>query len=103
MEFHKKPIAAAVSLALLGLTAPTLALAQAAPATPPAAETKKAGPKKPEAEVIVVTGIRASLERSIQTKIDADTNVEVVSAEDVGKMPDKNIADALSRLTGVNV
>ena len=52
---------------------------------------------------IVVTGIRASLQRSITAKQNAATNVEVVSAEDVGKMPDKNIADALSRLAGVNV
>ena len=54
-------------------------------------------------ETIEVTGIRASLEKSIAVKKDAATNVEVVTAEDVGKMPDKNIADALSRLTGVNV
>jgi iron complex outermembrane recepter protein len=116
MEFNKKPIVAAVSLALLGLTASVTVIAQtapAAPATQSAADAKKAedakkaaaaaAPKKAEPETIVVTGIRASLERSIQTKQDADTNVEVVSAEDVGKMPDKNIADALSRLTGVNV
>ena len=52
---------------------------------------------------VVVTGIRASIEKSIDTKRNADTNIDVVSAEDVGKMPDKNIADALSRLPGVNV
>lgn len=99
----KKPLTAAVSLALLGLTASSLALAQASAPAPKPAETKK-DEKKPETvEAVVVTGIRASLERSIQTKQEADTNVEVVSAEDVGKLPDKNIADALSRLTGVNV
>jgi iron complex outermembrane receptor protein len=37
------------------------------------------------------------------TKRAADTNVDVITAEDIGKMPDKNIADALSRLPGVNV
>ena len=110
MNFHPKPIVTAVSLALLSLTAPTIIFAQTPPATQSAADAKKvddakkaAAAKKTEAETIVVTGIRASLERSIQTKQDADTNVEVVSAEDVGKLPDKNIADALSRLTGVNV
>ena len=111
MTFHKKPLAAAISLALLSLS-PALIYAQAAPAGQTAAEAKKAedarkaaaaAAKKAEPDTIVVTGIRASLERSIQAKQDADTNVEVVSAEDVGKMPDKNIADALSRLTGVNV
>ncbi len=54
-------------------------------------------------QTIEVTGIRASIERSLNTKRAADTNIEAVSAEDVGKMPDKNIADALSRLPGVNV
>ena len=55
------------------------------------------------AEKIEVLGIRGSIERSIEVKKEAATNIEVVTAEDVGKMPDKNIADALSRLTGVNV
>ena len=54
-------------------------------------------------DTVVVTGIRASLAKSIETKKNADANVEVVTAEDIGKMPDKNIADALSRLTGVSV
>ncbi|MFT7722122.1 MAG: TonB-dependent receptor [Roseateles sp.] len=54
-------------------------------------------------DAVVVTGIRASIAKSIATKRNASTNVEVVSAEDVGKMPDKNVADALSRLPGVNV
>lgn len=108
MKFHQTPIAAAVTLALLGFSASVTVSAQTTPAAQ--AEAKKAedakkaaDAKKAEPETIVVTGIRASLERSIETKKDADTNVEVVSAEDVGKMPDKNIADALSRLTGVNV
>ena len=54
-------------------------------------------------ETVTVTGIRASIEKSMTTKRNADTNIEAVTAEDVGKMPDKNIADALSRLPGVNV
>ena len=54
-------------------------------------------------DTVVVTGIRASLAKSIEAKKNADANVEVVTAEDIGKMPDKNIADALSRLTGVSV
>ncbi|HEX2011265.1 MAG TPA: TonB-dependent receptor [Roseateles sp.] len=72
-----------------------------------AAQTADAAAKKADQgnklEQVVVTGIRASIEKSIDTKRNADTNIEVVSAEDVGKMPDKNIADALSRLPGVNV
>jgi len=54
-------------------------------------------------EEVVVTGIRFSLEQSLNAKRDADSVVEVVSAEDIGKLPDKNIADAVQRLPGVNI
>ncbi len=55
-----------------------------------------------EAEQIVVTGIRASLQKSMEVKRNADGVVEAVSAEDIGRLPDKNIGDAVSRLPGVN-
>jgi hypothetical protein len=48
-------------------------------------------------------GIRASLQKSLQIKKSADALVEAVSAEDVGKMPDKNLADSLQRLSTVAV
>jgi iron complex outermembrane recepter protein len=100
MKFAQKPITQALSL--IFLTAAIPALAQTKPATD--AEKKKDEKAKVERiEAVEVTGIRASLQKSIDAKRDAETNVEVVSAEDVGKMPDKNIADALSRLSGVNV
>jgi iron complex outermembrane recepter protein len=50
---------------------------------------------------IVVTGIRKSEEESIQAKRRSTEIVEVVTAEDIGKMPDKNVADSLSRLPGI--
>src|SRR5438874_10237602 len=52
---------------------------------------------------VVVTGIRFSLQESLQAKRSADSVVEVVSAEDIGKLPDKNVADALQRVAGVNI
>ena len=52
---------------------------------------------------VVVTGIRASLEQSIELKRSADSVVDVVTAEDIGKMPDKNIADSLQRVPGVTI
>ncbi len=52
-------------------------------------------------DTVTVTGIRASVQRTIDTKRDATMNIDAVSAEDVGKMPDKNLADSLQRLTGV--
>ncbi len=53
-------------------------------------------------ETVVVTGIRASMERSIDIKRDEVSIVDAVSAEDIGKFPDKNIADALQRIPGVD-
>ncbi|HEV6966659.1 TonB-dependent receptor [Roseateles sp.] len=67
------------------------------------AQQAAASDDKQQLEAVVVTGIRASLEKSMTAKRNANTNVEVISAEDVGKMPDKNIADAISRVSGVNV
>jgi iron complex outermembrane receptor protein len=49
----------------------------------------------------VVRGIRASIERSIAVKKEADSVVEVISAEDIGKLPDSSIAEALARLPGL--
>jgi iron complex outermembrane recepter protein len=50
---------------------------------------------------IVVTGIRKSVEQSIEAKRDSTELTEVVTAEDIGKMPDKNVADSLARLPGI--
>src|SRR3954466_420406 len=54
-------------------------------------------------ETVTVTGIRGSLEKSIETKRNADAVVEVITSEDIGKMPDKNIADAVQRVPGVTI
>jgi iron complex outermembrane receptor protein len=50
---------------------------------------------------VVVTGIRASIESSLAIKKGSDSIVEVVSAEDIGKLPDLSIAESLARLPGV--
>ncbi|WP_231738535.1 TonB-dependent receptor plug domain-containing protein, partial [Sphingomonas sp. CCH9-F2] len=52
---------------------------------------------------IVVTGIRASIQASLDQKRKSDMVSEVITAQDIGKFPDKNVADSLGRLTGVNV
>src|SRR5688572_6330683 len=52
-------------------------------------------------EEVVVTGIRASVENSIEAKRNASSVQEVITAEDIGKMPDKNVADSLTRVPGV--
>jgi iron complex outermembrane recepter protein len=53
-------------------------------------------------EEIVVTGFRASLANSVNTKRNSSSIVEAVSAEDIGKLPDNSIAESLARLPGLS-
>ncbi len=55
------------------------------------------------ANEIVVTGVRASLERSIAIKRDSFGVVDAISAEDIGKFPDTNLAESLQRIPGVSI
>ena len=50
---------------------------------------------------VVVTGLRKSIQDSIAAKKDNSSIVEVVSAEDIGKLPDASIAEAIGRLPGI--
>ncbi|MCW8090953.1 TonB-dependent receptor [Alteromonas sp. ASW11-130] len=52
-------------------------------------------------EVIVVSGIRGSLQRAQAIKMDNTSIVEALSAEDIGKLPDTSIAESLGRLPGL--
>lgn len=54
-----------------------------------------------DAEEIIVTGFKASLEKSTELKKASDAIVEAISAEDIGKLPDKSIAESLMRLPGL--
>jgi iron complex outermembrane receptor protein len=76
-------------------------LAQAA--TPAPAPAPAATPQPIPLDSISVVGIRQSLERSLQVKRNSDSVIEVITAEDIGKLPDKNIADAVQRLPGVTI
>jgi iron complex outermembrane receptor protein len=86
----QKPLAAAVAMAL-GLAAL------------PALAQNGATVGANAVQTVEVTGIRASMAKSLAVKRDSAANVEVITAEDVGKMPDKNLADSLQRLPGVAV
>jgi TonB-dependent receptor len=88
---------------LLAATASsTLALAVATPAfaqdDPP-----DQGPTTNDSDAIVVTGLRASLQRNLDEKRAAPGVVDVISAEDIGKFPDSNVASAMQRLPGVSI
>lgn len=54
-------------------------------------------------EVIVVTGMRASLSRAQDIKRNADQIVDSIVADDIGKLPDANVAEALQRVAGVQI
>ena len=79
-------LAAAVTLALSGQAAPALA-----------AQSTNPG----QIEEVVVTGIRGSLRESLETKREAVGVVDALNSEDVGKFPDKNLAEALQRVPGI--
>lgn len=57
--------------------------------------------EKTNAETVVVTGIRKSIQDSISAKKKSSQIVEAVSAEDIGKLPDVSIAESIARLPGI--
>jgi TonB-dependent receptor len=57
----------------------------------------------PNVETVVVTGIRGSLSSAADTKRNAGQVLDAISAEDIGKFPDKDIGEALARVTGVQI
>src|SRR3546814_20258958 len=63
--------------------------AQAAPEAPQADDAAAA-----PGDAIVVTGYRQSIEKSLEQKREANSLIEVITAGDIGKFPDKNVADA---------
>lgn len=54
-------------------------------------------------DAIVITGYRKSLESAQRIKRDADTFVDVITAEDIGALPDRSVAESLQRVPGVNI
>ena len=84
MNLHRRILVGSVSaVALAALAAPAFA-----------ADTS--------VSEVVVTGVRQSLEKAIEIKRQSDDQVDAISSADIGKLPDKNVADALQRLPGVN-
>ncbi|OUS23480.1 TonB-dependent receptor [Thalassotalea sp. 42_200_T64] len=77
-----------------------LAVLSAVATLPAGAETET---QEQEVEVIEVRGIRGSLGRSLDAKREAGGVVDSISAEDIGKFPDTNLAESLQRITGVSI
>ncbi|MFO1390079.1 TonB-dependent receptor [Cellvibrio sp.] len=83
-NFRVRPLTAAVA-SIISLTAGSMAYAQ------------------DDAEEIVVTGIKASLQQAMDIKRDAVGVVDAINAEDMGKFPDTNLAESMQRITGVSI
>jgi hypothetical protein len=67
----------------------------------PRPTTRCSRPTAPTArrgEEIVVTGLRRSLESSQNIKRNSDQIVDVIVAEDIGKLPDRTVSEALTRI-----
>ncbi len=67
------------------------------------ANAQDAQPTATDLDTVVVTGIRASLERSLDTKRNNVGVSEAITAEDIGKFPSTNVAEALSQIPGVTL
>jgi len=66
-------------------------------------ESEAVTPAEDEVEVIQVSGIRGSMIRSMDLKRSSNGVVDAISAEELGKFPDTNLAEALQRITGVTI
>lgn len=91
-KFKRQLLAAAIT-ALIG------ASANAQEST----ELKKEKDQETQSEEVMVIGIKASLQRSLDMKREAKGVVDGISAEDIGKFPDTNLAESLQRITGVAI
>ncbi len=72
-------------------------------AAPIYAQNTAQTPSGEAVEEIVVTGIRESLNKARDIKRDATQFVDAIVADDIGKLPDRNVAESLARVSGVQV
>lgn len=100
------------SICALAFAAPSIAQAQTdtggqtqagAPDLQKKATDQDQSAREKNGEAIVITGIRRSVESSIARKKNLDVVADVISAEDIGKFPDTNLAESLQRITGVQI
>lgn len=97
LTFEKSKVARVVSLAMRGLLVTALSIPVMAQA-----EDTQVTPEN-NVEVIEIKGIWSSMEKSMAIKQDASGFVDAISSEDVGKLPDSNVAEALQRIPGVSI
>lgn len=98
------PLALALAAAFAGPAhAQQAAAPDAAASAPAAAAAAQPAGKGNQLETVVVTGIRRSIQSAIDRKRNASTVSDSIVAEDIDQFPDKNVGEALSRITGVQL
>lgn len=97
------PLPARAPTASLPSFALRLTAAAALAALSGAAMAQEAASSETQLGTVTVTGVRASLTKSLAVKRTSDQVVESVVAEDIGKLPDNNVVEALQRVTGIQV
>ncbi|MBB4842191.1 iron complex outermembrane receptor protein [Paucibacter oligotrophus] len=97
--FKKTHLSHLVTLVLASLALPPALAAEDAPA----AADKPAEKQAAKLDLVEVTGVRATLKRNLAEKRESLNIVDSIRAEDVGKFPDKNVADSLQRVPGISV
>ncbi|MDB6087752.1 MAG: hypothetical protein JWN85_536 [Gammaproteobacteria bacterium] len=76
---------------------------RAAPTVPAATNASAKENEGPVLEEVVVTGLRASLEKSLDVKKNASVVVDSINAEELGRFPDSDVADSLEHLPGITI
>ena len=92
-----------VSTAIVGFAATGAPAQQAPAATPPASAAPATQADGTVGDDIVVTGYAGSLRQAIELKRNANAVVDAISAEDIGKFPDRNVAESLAHIPGVSI
>jgi TonB-dependent receptor len=88
---------------LCGLAAALLAAPVAAQQTDQAQEDADELAAEQAIEEVIILGVRRSMELSLEAKRNADSIMDGIAAEGIGKFPDLNLAESLSRITGVQI
>jgi iron complex outermembrane receptor protein len=83
--------------------APVLAQTAAVAGEPASPQSAQDTSTDAQLQEVVVTGIRHSLEAARDIKRDSAQFVDAIVAEDIGKLPDRNVAESLARVSGVQV
>jgi TonB-dependent receptor len=88
---------------LLGLIDPALPAVAAETQGTPASSAPSSAADGSQLEEIVVTGLRASLEKSLDVKKNAPVVLDSINAEELGRFPDSDVADSLQHLPGITI